>query len=209
MREIPCYLCSFVLHSGRFDDATFWERFPVNRLIVKNAQGLEVYLAIFKVGDNAVYPSHGVGVVRGVQVKDVGGKKKYFYILQLIENGSTILIPTDKVKDVGLRAIIAKKDVPKIYKILKSKEMVADNQTWNRRYREYMEKIKTGSIYEIAEVLRDLYRLKTDKDLSFGERKMLDTAKSLLIKELSLAQSIREDAVESELKNIFEITATA
>ncbi len=198
-----------MLHSGRFDDATFWERFPVNRLIVKNAQGLEVYLAIFKVGDNAVYPSHGVGVVRGVQVKDVGGKKKYFYILQLIENGSTILIPTDKVKDVGLRAIIAKKDVPKIYKILKSKEMVADNQTWNRRYREYMEKIKTGSIYEIAEVLRDLYRLKTDKDLSFGERKMLDTAKSLLIKELSLAQSIREDAVESELKNIFEITATA
>jgi CarD family transcriptional regulator len=170
---------------------------------------LEVYLAIFKVGDNAVYPSHGVGVVRGVQVKDMGGKKKYFYILQLIENGSTILIPTDKVKDVGLRAIIAKKDVPKIYKILKSKEMVADNQTWNRRYREYMEKIKTGSIYEIAEVLRDLYRLKTDKDLSFGERKMLDTAKSLLIKELSLAQSIREDAVESELKDIFEITAIA
>lgn len=199
-----------MLHSGRFDDVKNWERFPAYvSFIVKNAQGLEVYLAIFKVGDNAVYPSHGVGVVRGVQVKDVGGRKKYFYILQLIENGSTILIPTDKVKDVGLRAIIAKKDVPKIYKILKSKEMVADNQTWNRRYREYMEKIKTGSIYEIAEVLRDLYRLKTDKDLSFGERKMLDTAKSLLIKELSLAQSIREDAVESELKNIFEITATA
>jgi CarD family transcriptional regulator len=80
-----------------------------------------------------------------------------------------------------------------------------DNQTWNRRYREYMEKIKTGSVYEIAEVLRDLYRLKTDKDLSFGERKMLDTAKSLLIKELSLAQQIREDVVENELKAIFEL----
>ena len=161
-------------------------------------------MAIFKVGDNAVYPSHGVGVVRGVQEKDIGGRKKYFYILQLLESGSTILIPTDKVKDVGLRAIIAKKDVPKIYKILKTKEVTVDNQTWNRRYREYMEKIKTGSVYEIAEVLRDLYRLKLDKDLSFGERKMLDTAKSLLVKELSLAQQIREDVVENELKEIFE-----
>jgi CarD family transcriptional regulator len=162
-------------------------------------------VAFFKIGDNAVYPSHGVGVVRGIQEKDIGGKKKYFYVLQLLENGSTILIPTDKVKDVGLRAIIAQKDVSKIYKILKTKEVAVDNQTWNRRYREYMEKIKTGSVYEIAEVLRDLYRLKLEKDLSFGERKMLDTAKSLLVKELSLAQSIREDVVESELREIFGI----
>ena len=162
-------------------------------------------MAFFKIGDNAVYPSHGVGVVRGIQEKDIGGKKKYFYVLQLLENGSTILIPTDKVKDVGLRAIIAQKDVSKIYKILKTKEVAVDNQTWNRRYREYMEKIKTGSVYEIAEVLRDLYRLKLEKDLSFGERKMLDTAKSLLVKELSLAQSIREDVVESELREIFGI----
>ena len=162
-------------------------------------------MAVFKVGDNAVYPSHGVGVVRGVQEKDVGGKKKYFYILQLLENGSTILIPTDKVKDVGLRSIIAQKDVPKIYGILKTKEVSVDSQTWNRRYREYMEKIKTGSIYEIAEVLRDLYRLKTDKDISFGERKMLDTAKSLLVKELSLAQQTKEEVIEVQIKEIFEI----
>ena len=165
---------------------------------------MEANLAIFKVGDNAVYPSHGVGVVRGVQEKSIGGKKKYFYILQLLENGSTILIPTGKVKDVGLRSIIAKKDVPKIYSILKTREVSVDNQTWNRRYREYMEKIKTGSVYEIAEVMRDLYRLKSDKDLSFGERKMLDTAKSLLIKELSLAQQIKEEAVESEIREIFD-----
>ncbi|NCN40267.1 CarD family transcriptional regulator [bacterium] len=162
---------------------------------------------MFKVGDNAVYPSHGVGVVRGVQEKSIGGKKKYFYILQLLENGSTILIPTNKVKDVGLRSIIAKKDVPKIYSILKTREVAVDNQTWNRRYREYMEKIKTGSVYEIAEVMRDLYRLKSDKDLSFGERKMLDTAKSLLIKELSLAQQVKEEAVENEIREIFDYNA--
>jgi len=160
-------------------------------------------LSIFKIGDNAVYPSHGVGVVRGIQEKDIGGKKKYFYILQLHESGSTILIPTDKVKDVGLRTIISNKDVSKIYSILKSKESINDDQTWNRRYREYMEKIKTGSVYEIAEVLRDLYRLKVDKELSFGERKMLDTAKTLLIKELSLAQKVQEEIVEDEIKEIF------
>jgi CarD family transcriptional regulator len=163
-------------------------------------------LAIFRIGDNAVYPSHGVGVVRGIQEKDIGGKKIYFYVFQLLENGIPILIRTDKVKDVGLRAIIAKKDVSKIYKILKTREIEIDSQTWNRRYREYLEKIKTGSVYEIAEVLRDLYRLKSDKDLSFGERKMLDTAKSFLVKELSLAQQIREDVVENELKAIFEMT---
>lgn len=166
-------------------------------------------MAMFKVGDNAVYPSHGVGVVRGVQVKEVGGSKKYFYILQLHHNGSTILIPTDKVKDVGLRSIISEKEVPKIYKILKAKEEATYAQTGNRRYREYMEKIKTGSIFEIAEVLRELYRLKFDKDLSFGERKMLDTAKSLLIKELSLAQRIKEEDVEEELRDLFEIHVSA
>ena len=76
-------------------------------------------------------------------------------------------------------------------------------ETWNRRYREYMEKIKTGSVFEIAEVLRDLYLLKFDKDLSFGERKMLDTARNLLIKELSLAKGVNEDDIEGDLKSIF------
>ncbi|HEY4769100.1 MAG TPA: CarD family transcriptional regulator, partial [Myxococcales bacterium] len=78
-----------------------------------------------------------------------------------------------------------------------------DSATWNRRYREYMEKIKTGSVFEIAEVLRDLYLLKFDKDLSFGERKMLDTARNLLIKELSLAKGVNEDDIEGDLKSIF------
>ena len=81
-----------------------------------------------------------------------------------------------------------------------------DSTTWNRRYREYMEKIKTGSVFEIAEVLRDLYLLKGDKDLSFGERKMLDTARALLIKELSLAKECTEDEIESDLRKIFSIT---
>lgn len=158
----------------------------------------------FKVGDNAVYPAHGVGLVKGIEEKNISGKKRTFYILQILDNDMTIMIPTDKVKNVGLRGVIPKKDVKNIYKILKEKKtVISDHQTWNRRYREYMEKIKTGSLYEIAEVLRDLYLLKHEKELSFGERKMLDTAKSLIVKEISIAKKTNEEMVEKDLRDIF------
>ena len=113
------------------------------------------------------------------------------------------MVPTKNVAAVGLRAVVNKSEVKEVYDILKSREVSVEGQTWNRRYREYMEKIKTGSVFEIAEVLRDLYLLKFDKDLSFGERKMLDTARNLLIKELSLAKGVNEDDIETDLKTIF------
>jgi CarD family transcriptional regulator len=105
---------------------------------------------------------------------------------------------------VGLRDIFDVKQVSKVYEIMKKRDIPADNQTWNRRYREYMEKIKTGSVFEVAEVLRDLYLLKVDKDLSFGERKMLDTAQSLLLKELSIAKKTDERTIMSDINTIFD-----
>ncbi len=114
-----------------------------------------------------------------------------------------IMIPKDNVNNVGLREIIGESEVRKLYSILKKKDVVIDNQTWNRRYREYMDKIKTGSVFEVAEVYRDLLMLKVEKDLSFGERKMLDTARSLLVKEISLAKNVKEEQVEKDLERIF------
>jgi len=114
-----------------------------------------------------------------------------------------IMIPTSNVGTVGLREVISEDEVEEVYDILRSSEISVEGQTWNRRYREYMEKIKTGSIFEIAEVLRDLLRLKFDKDLSFGERKMLDTARSLLVKELAVAKRQSEAKIEKELEHIF------
>ena len=114
-----------------------------------------------------------------------------------------IMIPTKNVGNVGLREVISKKDVNKVYKILGQKDVQIDHSTWNRRHREYMEKIKTGSVFEIAEVLRDLSLLKFDKDLSFGERKLLDMARTLLIKELSIATECEERIVEGKLEKIF------
>jgi len=157
----------------------------------------------FQIGDKAVYPAHGVAEVTGIESKEIGGKKHTFYILRILENGMRIMVPTTNVAAVGLRSICNKSDVKEVYDILKTREVAVDGQTWNRRYREYMEKIKTGSVFEIAEVLRDLSLLKHDKDLSFGERKMLDTARSLLVKELAVAKSAKEEKVLAELEKIF------
>jgi CarD family transcriptional regulator len=104
---------------------------------------------------------------------------------------------------VGLREIIGQTEVPRLYSILKKRNMAVDNQTWNRRYREYMDKIKTGSVFEVAEVYRDLLMLKLEKELSFGERKMLDTARNLLVKEISLAKKVEEEQIEKDLDKIF------
>ena len=157
----------------------------------------------FRVGDKAVYPAHGVAEITGIETKEINGAKHTFYILKVLENGMRIMVPKKNVGAVGLRAVVNKTEVKEVYDILRSREVSVDGQTWNRRYREYMEKIKTGSVFEIAEVLRDLYLLKGDKDLSFGERKMLDTARSLLIKELSLAKECSEEDIEADLKKIF------
>lgn len=157
----------------------------------------------FKVGDKAVYPAHGVGEIMGIESQEISGQKQNFYVLRILENQMKIWIPADSVAHVGLREIISPSQVDEVYKILKQKTISVSSQTWNRRYREYMDKIKTGSVFQIAEVLRDLCILKFDKDLSFGERKMLDNARKLLIKELALAKGVTEEKVEKELNQIF------
>ena len=158
----------------------------------------------FRAGDLAVYPAHGVGRIEAIESREVSGEKHDFYIMKIIENSMVIMIPTMNVKSVGLRDVIDEKDVPKIYDIIgKRKDVQLDNHTWNRRYREYMDKIKTGSLYDVAEVFSDLYILKTSKDLSFGERKLYDTAQSLLLKELSLAKQTDEKTVLQEIEGLF------
>lgn len=157
----------------------------------------------FSVGDNAVYPGYGVGQITAIETKEISGTRLTFYSLKIIDTGMKIMVPKHNAEAVGLRPIISREEASKVIDILKEKEIRVDNQTWNRRYREYMEKIKTGSVYEIAEVLRDLFLLKVDKELSFGERKMLDTARNLLLKELSLATGTEELRREGEVAAIF------
>ena len=161
---------------------------------------------MFKEGDLAVYPAHGVGIIETIETKEISGCRQDFYTIRILDNNMKIMVPTQNVDNVGLREIIGQKEIPKLYSILKKRDVVIDNQTWNRRYREYMDKIKTGSVFEVAEVYRDLLMLKEEKDLSFGERKMLDTARSLLVKEISLAKKVAEKQIEKDLDKMFPAT---
>ncbi|NIS62119.1 MAG: CarD family transcriptional regulator [Proteobacteria bacterium] len=159
---------------------------------------------MFDIGDKAVYPGHGVGVIEAIESKTISGREQLFFILRILDNGMTIMIPTGNVDIVGLRGVIPSLEIPRVFQILKEREISLDTQTWNRRYREYMDKINTGSIFSIAEVLRDLQVLKMEKDLSFGERKILDTAENLLVKELAVARNVEESDVLMEIRKIFE-----
>jgi CarD family transcriptional regulator len=158
---------------------------------------------MFKIGDVAVYPSHGVGVIQSIENKKISDEEQPFFIFRILDSDMTIMIPIDNIKTVGLRRVIHMGEVSRVYEILRKKDIEVENQTWNRRYREYTQKIKSGSVFEVAEVLRDLFILKLEKDLSFGERKMLDSARNLLVKELSIAQNITEEIIENNIKSIF------
>ena len=162
---------------------------------------------MFNIGDIAVYPGHGVGNIESIEAREIsGGATQRFYIIRVLGSGATIMVPVDNEKAVGLRKVVNKDTVLKVYEVLKERsDMSADKQTWNRRYREYMEKVKTGCAVEVAKVFRELYLLKTDKELSFGERRMLDTAKNLLVKELSIARRWTEERIEAELHKIMNV----
>lgn len=157
----------------------------------------------FAVGDKAVYPAQGVAEVVSIDTKEIMGTSQTFYVLRVLDSDKKIMIPVQKVDDVGLRQIISNGGVEEVFDILRERDVDLNTQTWNRRYRAYVEKIQTGSPYEIAEVLRDLNLLKAYKTLSFGEKKMLDNAKRLLVQELAIAKDATEEAVSDELEAIF------
>jgi len=158
---------------------------------------------LFIQGDMAVYPAHGVGIIEAIESQTIAGVDQDFYVMKILDNDMKIMIPTASSDNVGLRAIISKKEVEAVLHILRDRDAEIGSQTWNRRYRDYMEKIKTGSIHEVAAVLRDLYLLSVDKDLSYGERKMMDTAKSLLVTEISLARKVDESKIETLIDDMF------
>ena len=161
----------------------------------------------FEIGDKAYYPVHGVAEVTGLEHREIGEHKIPVYVLKIIESGLKFMVPRTNAEAGGLRKLIDSEEIGEIYEILRSQEVARDSQTWNRRHREYMEKIKTGSAFEIAEVLRDLCLLRKSKDRSFGEKRMLETARGLLVKEIAQSKNSSESAVNEEIESIFEAAA--
>jgi CarD family transcriptional regulator len=150
---------------------------------------------MFKVGDRVVYPMHGAGIIEAVEERDISGTIEKYYVIRLSMGEMKIMVPVSNVDLVGVREVIGKDEVVKVLDILKSKTSIMSSN-WNRRYRANMEKIKSGDIYEVAEVVRNLSLRDREKGLSTGERKMLENARQILLSELVLAQNITEEQVE-------------
>lgn len=167
--------------------------------------------SLFKVGDKAVHPAHGVGEVTGIESREIAGSKGMFYVLKILESGMKVMVPTAAADSVGLRTVMTKREADRVLEVFRATEKAVGGGPWNRRQRAYNEMIKSGSPYEVAKVLRDLYaiKFKSEKDLSYGERRLMDQAKSLLVKELALAKRITEAAIEAEIEQMFVKRAAA
>lgn len=149
---------------------------------------------MFNVGDKIVYPMHGAGTIDSIEEKDILGEKQSYYILKM-PGEVKVMIPTAKAEAVGVRNIIDKKSAEKVIGVLEQDETVMD-KNWNKRYRDNMEKMKSGDIYQVADVVRNLSFKQKEKGLSTGEKKMLNNAKQILVSELVLAEHATEDEVE-------------
>lgn len=156
----------------------------------------------FKVGEKAVHPHHGVGEIMGLETKEIAGNRMTFYVLKILAGGEKLMVPTGSASRVGLRAIVSNREADDVLSVLRETDVAVTAQPWNRRQREYGEMLKSGSLSQVAKVLRDMTRLKSDKELSFGERRLLDQAKALLVTELALARECHEERVEAEIQCI-------
>jgi CarD family transcriptional regulator len=162
-----------------------------------------MHTARFSKGDTAVYPTHGVADVVGLETKHIAGQSLGFYHLQVRHSGLKIIVPINKAEDNGMRPVAVDEEITELYELLQDHEVPCDRQTWNRRYRGFMEKIRTGSLFEVAEVYRDLSVLRMNKSLSHGERQMLRTARELLVREVAVARDETEADVAENLDAMF------
>jgi len=152
----------------------------------------------FRVGDKVVYPNHGVGIIEEITRRSVNGIPEEFYMLRIHSNASLVMVPTSNVKSVGLRKIIKKSDVGGLFKILEN-DFFEPEADWKGRYKDHSEKMRTGSIFQVAEVLKNLVYLSFKKSLSFREKRMLDRAKQLIISEVATVRNLNEKSVEDQI----------
>ncbi|HPP36540.1 MAG TPA: CarD family transcriptional regulator [Clostridiales bacterium] len=155
---------------------------------------------MFSVGDKVVYPMHGAGVIESIEEKEILGQKQRYYILRMPLGDMKVMIPTQNVEGIGIREVIDSSAVSKVYEILQDHDVNVTNN-WNKRYRENMSKIRSGNIYEVADVVRILMKRDKEKGLSTGEKKMLNSAKQILISELILAENSEQVDVESMIND--------
>jgi CarD family transcriptional regulator len=156
----------------------------------------------FSVGDKVVYPHHGAAVIEGLEEKELFGERREYYILKLAYGELTLMVPTDATDEVGLREVTPEKEVPKVIKALKKHEPITNTTNWSRRFKANVEKLKSGDIYQVADVVRTLHQRDKEKGLSAGEKRMLNKARQILVSELTFAKNCGEEEAEQLLDEV-------
>jgi CarD family transcriptional regulator len=156
---------------------------------------------MFEVGGFAVCPGHGVGLIEAIENMKIGSQAQRFYVVRLLDSQAKIKVPLDD--DGNIREVIGREKIPELYNMLKAEADLPDNsQPWNQRNRNYLERINSGSIFELGRVLRELWYLKNEKGLSFGEKRLMETARRLIVKELAVSKGAEEAEIRRELGRI-------
>jgi CarD family transcriptional regulator len=156
----------------------------------------------FRVGDKVVYPHHGAAVIEGTQRRMIEGETREYWVLRLSYGDLTLMVPTDGADEVGLRGVVPKNELEQVYKVLQSKKQAPAPSNWSRRFKSHVEKLRSGDIYQVAEVVRNLSNRDKDKGLSAGEKRMLTKARQILVSELTFAAGVKEEKAEAMLDEI-------
>ena len=155
---------------------------------------------MFNIGDKIVYPMHGAGVIESIEEKEILGHKQNYYVVRIPIGDMRVMIPIESVNEIGIREIIDEKQANEVLNVLKEKT-TCETGNWNKRYRENMLKIKSGNIFEVAEVVKSLMIRDKEKGLSTGEKKMLNNARQILISELVLVKNSTPQEIESIIES--------
>jgi len=164
--------------------------------------GILMSKSAFRVGDKVVYPHHGAAVIEGMQERVIEGETREYWVLRLSYGDLTLMVPTDGADEVGLRGVVPKNELEQVYKVLQSKKQAPAPSNWSRRFKSHVEKLRSGDIYQVAEVVRNLSNRDKDKGLSAGEKRMLTKARQILVSELTFAAGVKEEKAEAMLDEI-------
>ncbi|WP_243136873.1 CarD family transcriptional regulator [Alkaliphilus serpentinus] len=148
----------------------------------------------YNIGDKIVYPMHGAGIIEAIEEKEILGVKRKYYIMKMPLDDMRVMIPLDTIDGIGIRQVITQEEVQQVIQVLEADETNMP-QNWNRRYRANMDRLKTGDIFEVAEVVKNLVLRDREKSLSTGERKILNNARQILLSEIILATDMSEEEV--------------
>lgn len=159
-------------------------------------------LPAFRIGDHVVYPSRGVAEVGDIVDKEISGESHLFYVLTLLDGRAHILVPVDRSPELGLRQVVDRHDVAKILDVLCVASPRVEREPWIRRQRNLVEKVNSGNLFEVAEVVRDLSSLAARKPLAYGERRLLEITRKLLVQELAIASGLSNERVERRVTRL-------